>query len=877
MYQLEFDDMEERYYDIAEAHQKTFEWIYKRTDLKFVQWLQGGGGVYWITGKAGSGKSTLMKFISQDQRTLQYLPADTGNVLVSKFFFHDRGQNPLLKSQEGLFRAILHGILSKYPELIAVSLPSRYEKLRRLVQSGQQRSSAPTWSTNELRSVFKAIVSQSQTRLHLCLLIDGLDEFSGHYEDIIDTLKYLLPTTVNSHVRVQMCLSSRPLEVFEESYSQYTHLRVQDLTADDIKLYVMTKFGEITRRPDLLTEYPNTTDLIIKEIIEKAQGVRIPSRIDTCKINAMKACLDLLVLICQKIKVFLWVTLVVRSLIEGLRNRDDMNTLRRRLSALPAGLKPLYKVMIGKIDPLYHRAAGRTFNMVRLAGRPLSPLAMWFSDHEPYEALSPQSILSNAQIEMRHSDIERQLKARTAGLIEISEVKRDHRRERGINSNEPSTQEGITLPWQQSQIQYLHLTVKEFLLGEDVPTWLANEASASALADTHLLIAACCLRQLRVTKSLDLYDYHSIIPDRPHVGDFYATTTEGIIFMIMFHMRQAEQATNTSSFSYLESLDEEILHEQGSTETRMTEHGMLHWTSFRYGDWSEPQEWLSDYISYLVNIGMTRSVIDAFKRGYNPAAKAGRPLLLYAICRIAPEYAIGDLERGGPEPALVEELLKWKCDPNQALGTPSTPELTDYLYGASTVWEALISHLASHFDSSCEDISYHVEPFSPVASCDLHLIWLKIIELFLDHGANPTQLIIQYPWLGSRRRRRMSATRRLSALSLYDQIFANFDNPLVSTVRASMVEKGAIEFSEEISENTASLHSEGVPDEWVRNIADDLSDYTRGASTNSQGLEGERPEANSRFAAFFQKVLTTRRSRQDKRPRKKKRDTCVQS
>jgi putative ribosome biogenesis GTPase RsgA len=30
---------------------------------KFADWLENDGGIYWIAGKAGSGKSTLMKYL----------------------------------------------------------------------------------------------------------------------------------------------------------------------------------------------------------------------------------------------------------------------------------------------------------------------------------------------------------------------------------------------------------------------------------------------------------------------------------------------------------------------------------------------------------------------------------------------------------------------------------------------------------------------------------------------------------------------------------------------------------------------------------------------------------------------------------------------
>lgn len=63
---LEFNGMNKRYEDSADRHRETFEWIYEDHRLKLVPWLENGRGVYWITGKAGSGKSTLMKFLFED-------------------------------------------------------------------------------------------------------------------------------------------------------------------------------------------------------------------------------------------------------------------------------------------------------------------------------------------------------------------------------------------------------------------------------------------------------------------------------------------------------------------------------------------------------------------------------------------------------------------------------------------------------------------------------------------------------------------------------------------------------------------------------------------------------------------------------------------
>lgn len=80
---LRFEEIADRHETIAEAHRKTYEWVFHegRPQIytsrhsstinepesppqwdNFLKWLQGGGSMYWITGKPGSGKSTLMKF-----------------------------------------------------------------------------------------------------------------------------------------------------------------------------------------------------------------------------------------------------------------------------------------------------------------------------------------------------------------------------------------------------------------------------------------------------------------------------------------------------------------------------------------------------------------------------------------------------------------------------------------------------------------------------------------------------------------------------------------------------------------------------------------------------------------------------------------------
>ena len=64
---LHYDRMRARQENIIDAHAQTFEWVLDPHQLSsgldskdsFLEWLTNGNGIFWITGKAGSGKSTL--------------------------------------------------------------------------------------------------------------------------------------------------------------------------------------------------------------------------------------------------------------------------------------------------------------------------------------------------------------------------------------------------------------------------------------------------------------------------------------------------------------------------------------------------------------------------------------------------------------------------------------------------------------------------------------------------------------------------------------------------------------------------------------------------------------------------------------------------
>ncbi|KAI0415762.1 hypothetical protein F5X98DRAFT_365007 [Xylaria grammica] len=162
---LYFSKIQARQRKIESAHAKTFRWIFRSSvsdgskTLSFAQWLREGSGTFWIQGKAGSGKSTLMKFICSHTTTKELLRGWAGGkrLITAKFFFWNAGTT-LQKSREGLLRSLLFEILRKCPELIPrVSNNQKAPFLRRGLYS--HADDEELWSQEELMEAYRSLVA----------------------------------------------------------------------------------------------------------------------------------------------------------------------------------------------------------------------------------------------------------------------------------------------------------------------------------------------------------------------------------------------------------------------------------------------------------------------------------------------------------------------------------------------------------------------------------------------------------------------------------------------------------------------------------------------------------------------------------------------
>jgi hypothetical protein len=199
----------------------------------------GDSGIFWLSGMAGTGKSTIARTVAQSFK------AD--GVLGASFFFK-RGSGDR-SSAAKLFPTIA--------KQLAVCVPQMITGIQKAIDGD------PTIGGKSLDEQFKKLILQpllavDQGQVSTLVVIDALDECEPR-EDLKIILNLLAKAVTSTNKAIRFFLTSRPEQPIRSSFEQigqrhyqHTPLHTVDdnVTKHDITLYLTEEFSKIQQDPE---------------------------------------------------------------------------------------------------------------------------------------------------------------------------------------------------------------------------------------------------------------------------------------------------------------------------------------------------------------------------------------------------------------------------------------------------------------------------------------------------------------------------------------------------------------------------------------------------------------------------------------------------
>jgi NACHT domain len=477
----------------------TFKWVWSNESFK--RWLQTNSGPFWIQGKAGSGKSTLMKYIFGKERTKVTKPPR----IVAEFSFFDQAEGPE-SSMKGLFRSLLYQVLRHCP-LLSDPVLDEYKKQKDATKrkdAANSMTEARFWEDlTTLQDLLIATLDCASSGQQFCFFVDSLDECrDSTRQDVEFLIQKVARHHSASRSSTKVCMFSRPNPELSHFLRDIPTIALDRHNQGDIKLFLTSEARSFEPLDAAFKK-------ILEQIVDKANGL------------------------------FLWAKLIWSDFISPeleaatiYGDRIPYERLCNLVSRLPRKLEDIYKSMLSKIDGRYQGESARMLQMVLCAGRPFRleefPLA-WAFGSPAHQFASLDDAKNSQYFEWDLSRVEKQIRGRCGGLVETKEV----------------SDEGLT-------VQVIHQSVKEYLetlgdmstLFEGIPK-PENGHDILLRACTNLL-STTDIRTLSMRK-LEFYsdEFITLRLELPMLG--YSTS------YWLYHLENAELATGRSQAASLQN------------------------------------------------------------------------------------------------------------------------------------------------------------------------------------------------------------------------------------------------------------------------------------------------------------------------------------
>lgn len=723
---LRFPRMHIRRDAIEPAYDKTFDWVLEERPVDgaqaqcFSQWISSNAGLFSIKGKAGSGKSTLVKTIAEHPRPRELLCtwAHDKALTLSTFYFSytAKGETGVdCNSVAALLRSILLDILEAEPSLAQVAFPDWLLKFA---------NEEP--HLVELRTALGRILHYDGSLTKTCVLIDGIDEFQGSDNEAWKLCSLICEMAKSSNLKV--LVSSRPPPLFELAFRGCQSLAIHELTSQDMRVFLE---GQFKSEADMIITLGHDQDSIaelIEEIIKRSSGV------------------------------FLWVKLVTEEILRGLQHGDRIQDLFRTLYETPPDLDAFFEYMLRKIPPRYRQEAARLLQVVQMwhvdGGK-----SCFHRDGVPALALSyatefttqqvldlPRRRLTPAQYDEFYQRFDSKLKSRCFGLLELERFT-DRRTEPSHEIAKRYSPEDSMA----SAVDFLHKSVADYLKRAD--------GAKSILADTGFdfdVDIAIMRGLLGILKSesnwlqfslqletiMNSYRKVETSTGRPHIEIFedIVFTVGEILWTLLDHRFRSEICEQCRG-SYTERRKNRNASPQSCNKCReaINTRAMVledtlaaHFEMCKYNGPSplrglaligENPDDLRLPVAIIHGAELTvKHYLAAIPKGSR--LTRGRPLLQYAV---DPIYGLD--ERPTVNLSIIQLLLEWGDDPNEIYERMTIPSETYERVSAWSLAMKAVSQRGHHFDGSPRSYDSDGPPM------------LRVFKLLLDHGADPKTTI----------------------------------------------------------------------------------------------------------------------------------------
>ncbi|CAG9977302.1 unnamed protein product, partial [Clonostachys byssicola] len=472
--ELSSRELHTRVDQIEDPYENTFSWIFELPS--FCNWLQAGSGLFWINGKPGSGKSTLMKYIYQSQTTWQLLHSWTRSTtevkeLQAGFFFHYRG-TPLQKSFEGLLRSLILQIFNQMDSFrkrwgefesideLETKTLKEIAKLRRMMDLPDlgPKSMSPRQVESKLRKE-EGNLYNCRTTLSRILadfrpfqnlpttqyLIRVVAEYHNSTEGLIPrlerTLRLLLYQDV---VKMDVVLFFDALDEYDghtDMISQFLHNLVQASTSN-----VRVKIC-FSSRPwkALIQQFSDSPGLSLQDHTQQDIEIYAAGRLGGSTDPTGDILSLVPVIVAKASGVFVWVRLAVTEIINVCANEDSSHStkdMEKLLLELPDDLHSFYELIVERIAVTHRRKTFALLELIIRQDNPQTVRAIWLAV-QISRSVTLETAIGHLEVHSQiffrgeyTSDMQSDILAWGGGLVEI----------------------------QGNQVQLMHQTVLEFVL-----------------------------------------------------------------------------------------------------------------------------------------------------------------------------------------------------------------------------------------------------------------------------------------------------------------------------------------------------------------------------------------------------------------------------